>query len=73
MLDSLLTLTKGAAAWMAGALVVCLLMDRAISAVSGVPVSIFMLFALLILFVLVVTGAYTAGKWVWHRVHHAGA
>jgi hypothetical protein len=69
MLDSLLTLTKGAAAWMAGGLIVCVLMDRAVSALTGNPVSVFALFALGILLALLVAGAYTAAKWLWHRTH----
>ena len=67
MLDSLLTLTRGAAAWMAGALILCLLLDRAVSALTGNPVTIFLVFALGILLAFAVSGTYTAVKWLRRR------
>jgi len=69
VLDSLLTLTRGAAAWMAGALILCLLLDRAVSALTGNPVTIFLVFALGILLAFAVSGTYTAVKWLRRRVH----
>jgi hypothetical protein len=68
MLDSVLTITKGAAAWMIGAILVCLLADRAVAALTGMPATIFLFMALGVLFALTVTTTYTVGKWVWHRM-----
>lgn len=69
MLDSLLTLTKGAAVWMLVGLMVCLAADRAVSILTGNPVTIFGLLALGIALALLVSGTYTAAKWLWHRAH----
>jgi hypothetical protein len=62
MLDSLLTLRKGAAAWMAGFLLACVAADRVVSALTGTVVSIFLVLALGILCAFVVMSIYTLGK-----------
>jgi hypothetical protein len=64
VLDSLLTLKKGAAAWMAGFFLVCVIANRTVSALTGREESVFLLLALMILAAFLVTGTYTAGKWI---------
>jgi len=66
MLDSILTLKKSTALWMAGFFVVCVLANRGVDALTGQQESIFMLLAVAILAAFLVMGAYTAGKWVFH-------
>ena len=66
MLDSLLTLTKGAAAWMAGFFVICVIVNRGITALTGVQEPIFLLLGFLILCAFLVMATYTAGKWAVH-------
>ena len=68
VLDSLLTLTKGGALWTVGVIVVCLLMDLAVSALTGTQEPIFLLLAAAALVVLLVAGTYTIGKWLWRRI-----
>ena len=68
MLDSLLTTTRAGALWMLGALVVCTLLDRGLSALLGRQEPIFLLFALASAVALVVRGTYTLGKLAVRRV-----
>ena len=68
MLDSLLTLTGAAAAWLGGAFVLAVLASFGITAITGSQEPIFLMIAIGILAVLVVTSIYTAAKWVWHRL-----
>jgi hypothetical protein len=67
MLDSLLTLTKSGAAWLVVTAVVCVAVDRALSAMMGLVASLFLLGAIAAIAALVVSGIYTAGKWVVQR------
>lgn len=68
MLDSIFTLTKGAAAWLVVFFVIFLLGDRLLAVVMGLPVTLFALFALLIAVFFVVAGIYTTAKWTLHRI-----
>ena len=68
MLDSLLTLTGTAAAWLGGAFVLAVLASFGITAITGRQEPIFLVIAVGILAVLLVTSLYTAAKWVWHRI-----
>lgn len=68
MLDSLLTLTKGGALWMAGLFVVSVLLSIGVSLLIGAQEPIFALFALFILVLFVVTGTYTLLKLLVHRI-----
>jgi hypothetical protein len=72
MLDSLLTLTKAGAAWMAGIFGVALLADVAISAVTRTQEPIFLLLAVMTLVAFVLRAVYTLGKWAWHRLRGDG-
>ena len=67
MLDSLLTLTKGEALWMAIGFVTAALAHWAVVALTGEQEPIFLLIALLIPVVLVITGGYTLAKKILHR------
>jgi hypothetical protein len=67
MLDSLLTLTKSGAAWLVGTAVVCVAVDRMLSAMMGLVASLFLLGAMAAIAALVISGVYTGGKWVVHR------
>ena len=69
MLDSLLTLTKGAAFWMLGAIVLCLLLDRAIAILTGLPLSLFFVLAVGAGAALLVAGMYTLAKRLLHHSH----
>ena len=71
MLDSLLTLTRAEAGWLAGAFILCVLGNRAITVMTGNEEPIFLVLAVLILVALVVTSIYTAVKWVWHRLRRS--
>ena len=68
MLDSLLTLTGAAAAWLGGAFVLAVLASFGITAITGRQEPIFLVIAVGLLAVLVVTSLYTAAKWVWHLI-----
>jgi hypothetical protein len=68
MLDSLLTITWSAAAWLVGAFLLAVLADRAITVMTGTQEPIFLVIAVALLAALVVTSAYTVGKWIWHRL-----
>jgi thiol:disulfide interchange protein len=72
VLDSLLTLTKGGVAWMAGIFVVMVVADLGVSAITGMQEPIFLLLALITLVAFVVTGTYTLGKSVWRRFRSQG-
>jgi hypothetical protein len=67
MLDSLLTLTKGEAFWMAVAFAVLVLAHWAVSFLTGVMEPVFLLGALLVPVAFLVMGAYTLGKKALHR------
>ena len=67
MLDSLLTLTKSGAMWMAILFAVSVLMTFGISALTGNQEPLFALLALFILATFVVTGTYTLGKLIVHK------
>ncbi len=62
MIDSLLTLTKRGAFWMAVLFLVAVLMHVGISAMVGYQEPMFLLFALGIAALFLVAGAYTLGK-----------
>jgi hypothetical protein len=62
MLDSLLTLRKGATAWMAGFFLACVAADRVVAVLTGTALSIFLVLAFGILFAFVVMCLYTLGK-----------
>lgn len=68
MLDSLLTLTRRGALWMAIFFVVCVAFDRGISAITGNTVTIFALGALMILIAFVTSAGYTFGRWAWRKM-----
>jgi len=69
MLDSLLTLTKGAVFWMLGAIVMCLLLDRAIAILTGLQLSLFFVLAVGVAAALLVAGTYTLAKRLRHDTH----
>lgn len=62
MIDSLLTLTKRGAFWLAVFFVVSALLDLGISALVGFQEPMFILFATAILVIFLVTGTYTLAK-----------
>jgi len=70
MLDSLLTLTRRGAFWLVLAWVVVVLLDRGLSAMLGRQEPIFILAAIFIPLVLLVSGTYTLIKWIVHRIRH---
>ena len=72
MLDSLFTLTKGGAMWMAILFAVSVLMTFGITALTGNQEPLFALLALFILATFVVTGIYTLGKLIVHKVRGPG-
>jgi len=67
MLDSLLTLTKGAVFWMLGGIVLCLLLDRAIAILTGLQLSLFFVLAAGVAGALLVAGTYTLAKRLSHH------
>ena len=69
MLDSLLTLTKGAVFWMLGGIVLCLVLDRAIAVLTGLQLSLFFVLAAGVAGALLVAGAYTLAKNMSHHTH----
>ena len=69
VLDSIFTLKWAALGWIAGAIVVCLAIDRALSALLGLPLSLFAMFAVVMAAYLVVAFVYTAAKWALGRLH----
>jgi len=73
MLDSLLTLTKGAVLWMLGAIVLCLLLDRIIAVLTGLPLSFFLVLAVGIAAALLVAGTYTLAKQLGHHTNAPSA
>jgi len=62
MIDSLLTLTKRGAFWLAILFVVAVAMDVGISALMGQQEPMFLLFALAIAALFIVASIYTLGK-----------
>ena len=62
MLDSLLTLTKGGAFWLAVFFVASTITHFFVSALMGAPEPLFALFALASLGALLVSGMYTLAK-----------
>jgi hypothetical protein len=62
MIDSLLTLTKRGAFWMAVFFAVVVLLDIGVSAIIGQQEPLFILFAAAILGIFLVTGTYTLAK-----------
>jgi hypothetical protein len=69
MLDSVLKLTKAAAFWMLGGIVLCLALDRAVSTVTALPITLFFVFAAGIAVFLLVSAVYTFGGFVYWRMH----
>jgi 4-amino-4-deoxy-L-arabinose transferase-like glycosyltransferase len=69
MLDSLLTLTKGAVFWMLGAIVTLLLLDRAIAILTGLQLSLFFVLAVGVAGALLIAGTYTLAKRLRHHTH----
>jgi hypothetical protein len=69
VLDSLLTLTKGAVFWMLGGIVLCIALDRAVAMASGLPVTMFLVLAAAILGFLAISGMYTIMKLLRRRKH----
>ena len=67
MLDSLLTLTTASVYWMLGSIVLCVLLDRAVSALTGLAITIFLVIAVGIVGALLVAGTYTIIKSLRHR------
>jgi hypothetical protein len=62
MIDSLLTLTKRGAFWLALLFVITIAMSVGVSAIVGQQEPIFLLFALAIGALFLVAGVYTLGK-----------
>jgi uncharacterized membrane protein len=62
MIDSMLTLTRRGAFWMATFFVVSVLLDVGISALVGQQEPMFLLFAAAILALFIVTATYTLAK-----------
>jgi uncharacterized RDD family membrane protein YckC len=62
MIDSMLTLTKRGAFWLAIFFVAAVVMDLGISALVGHQEPMFALFALAIGLIFIVAGTYTLGK-----------
>jgi hypothetical protein len=73
VIDSLLTLTKGAVFWMLGAIALCLLLDRVIAVLTGLPLSFFLVLAAGIAAALLVGGTYTLAKQLRHHTHAPSA
>jgi hypothetical protein len=67
MIDSLLTLTRGRAFWMAIAFVVAVAMHAGVVALTGFQEPIGLLGALFIPFFFLVSLAYTLGKRIFRR------
>jgi hypothetical protein len=67
VLDSLLTLSKGAVFWMLGAIVLLILMDRAVALATGLPITMFLVLAAGVAAALVVSGTYTIVKSLRNR------
>ena len=65
--DSIFTLTKGAAYWMLGGIVLCFLLDRVVSLATGLAFSIFILGVPVIAAFLIVSGLYTLATRERHR------
>ena len=70
MLDSLLTMTKRGAFWLAVMFAVSLAFHFGVTAMIGVTEPIFLLIALAIALAFVVTGVYTGAKTLMHGGHH---
>jgi hypothetical protein len=70
MIDSMLTLTKRGAFWLAVFFVVAVVMDVGISALVGHQEPMFALFALAIAAIFLVAGTYTLGKKVVGLFRH---
>jgi hypothetical protein len=64
VIDSLLTVTKGEVGWLAAFFLICVALDRLISAFTKLPFTLFALFALMIAAFFLVACVYTLGKWV---------
>ena len=71
MLDSLLTMTKRGAFWLAVMFAVALAFHFGVSAMIGVTEPIFLLIALALALAFVVTAAYTAVKTIFRRNKHS--
>lgn len=67
MLDSFFTLTKGAALWAVIGIVICVAIDRLIALITGMLMSLFLLFALAIAAWLLVSAIYTGAKHLLKR------
>jgi uncharacterized membrane protein len=67
MIDSLLTLTKRGAFWLAILFVIAVAMDIGISALLGQQEPMFLLFALAIAALFIVAGIYTLAKMIIGR------
>ena len=67
MLDSLLTMTKRGAFWLAVFFLVSTAMHFGISAMVGMPEAIFLLISLALLAAFVISGLYTLGKTIMQR------
>lgn len=72
MIDSLLTLTKGAILWFAIAEAIAVLLHLGISAAVGVQEPIFLVAALVIPVTFLVTGVYTLSKRLRHATRRGG-
>jgi hypothetical protein len=72
MLDSVFTLTKGEAGWLAVFFVFFVGADRVLAALLNLPVTMFMLFAMMIAAFFIVACVYTASKWALHKVLRRG-
>ena len=70
MIDSLLTLTKRGAFWLAILFVVAVAMDIGVSALLGQQEPMFLLFALAIAALFIVAGIYTLAKMLILRFKH---
>jgi hypothetical protein len=70
MIDSILTLTKRGAFWLANLFVVAVAMDLGVSALIGQQEPMFLLFALGIAALFIVASIYTLGKMIIGRFTH---
>lgn len=73
MLDSLLTLTKRGAFWLAIAWLVAILLDRGVTALIGQQEPFFLLAALFIPIAFIVSATYTLAKRILRRAHRSSA
>lgn len=72
MIDSLLTLTKRGAFWLAILFVIAVAMSMAVSAIVGQQEPMFFLFALAIAGIFLLAAAYTLGKKLVGLFRHGG-